>query len=174
MKLKAIIFSTIISVSILALSSCTIIASTETSSVETEATTAQKTETTASISETIDTTSQNSASDLIKVTIPQPNQIVEDPFIVEGEAHGSWYFEGVFPFMLQDANGTVIIRYFAQAQGESMVDDFVPFRAEIGFEKNPGTETGVLILEKENPSALPEYDTSIEIPVRFNIQSGDN
>ena len=85
MKLKAIIFSTIISVLILALSSCTILTSTETSSVETEATTAQETETTAGISETTDTTFQNSASDLIKVTIPQPNQIIGDPLIVEGE-----------------------------------------------------------------------------------------
>ncbi|MCX6384936.1 MAG: hypothetical protein NTV16_10770 [Actinobacteria bacterium] len=48
--------------------------------------------------------------------------------------------------------------------------DFVPFKAQIKFEK-PATDTGVLILEKDNPSGLSENDAKIEIPVRFDNQS---
>jgi hypothetical protein len=47
-----------------------------------------------------------------------------------------------------------------------MTEDFVPFEATIKFEK-PDTETGFLVLERDNPSGLPEYDDELIIAVRF-------
>ena len=54
----------------------------------------------------------------------------------------------------------------AQAQGDWMTDNFVPFKVQIEFKK-PDTSTGVLVLEKDNPSGLPENAGKIEIPINF-------
>ena len=159
MKVKVIIFSILIFIFIFAFNSCNIL--------DPSKITSQKSST--SIDET-ETTSKESVLDQIKVTKPEPNQIVESPIIIEGEARGSWFFEGVFPIMLLDSNGNAIARHFAQAQDECMTEDFVPFKAQIEFEK-PAADTGVLVLEKDNPSGLSENDAKIEIPVRFNSQS---
>ena len=160
MKLKFTISSIMALVFIFALNSCIMLTPAETTSKETEATTAIETETTAK--ETI--------SDQIRVTKPQPNQLIESPLMIEGEARGTWFFEATFPVKLLDASGDVIATYFAQAQGEWMTEDFVLFKAQLIFEK-PVTDTGVLILEKDNPSGLTENDANIEIPVSFDNQS---
>lgn len=115
---------------------------------------------------TSETTSEKSFNDQIKVTKPLPNEVVESPLIVEGMARGTWFFEGDFPVMLLDSNGNPVARHFATAKGDWMSEDFVPFKAQLEFEK-PTTATGVLVLEKNNPSGLPEYDAKVEIPVRF-------
>jgi len=54
----------------------------------------------------------------------------------------------------------------AQAQGDWMTTEFVPFEAVLEFAV-PQTEFGTLILEKDNPSGLPQNADSISIPVRF-------
>jgi hypothetical protein len=143
----------------------TTVINTSTTTVATTAaiTSAATAETTAKETETI---TKYTTSDQIKVTKPTPNQVIQSPLIVEGEARGTWYFEATFPVKLLDANGDVIASNPAQAQGEWMTEDFVLFKAELVFEK-PSTDTGILILQKDNPSDLPENDASIEIPIRF-------
>lgn len=47
-----------------------------------------------------------------------------------------------------------------------MTEEFVPFEAKIEFEIL-ATSKGVLILEKDNPSGLPENDDQLRVPVRF-------
>ena len=47
-----------------------------------------------------------------------------------------------------------------------MTEDFISFRAELSYER-PATDTGTLLLIKDNPSDIREYDAQIEIPVRF-------
>ena len=113
-----------------------------------------------------ETGEKDDLSDLIIVTSPQPDELIESPLIIEGRARSTWFFEGDFPIMLFDANGNPLARYFAQAQGEWMTEDFVSFTSQIEFE-DPSTDTGVLVLEKNNPSGLAENDAKIEIPVRF-------
>jgi hypothetical protein len=142
----------------------------EQESKEAETITAKETETTAVTSKETETTLTESMADQIKVSKPLPDQIIQSPFMVEGEARGTWFFEASFPVKLLDANGNVIASHFAQAQGDWMTEDFVPFKSQLEFE-NPDTDTGVLILEKDNPSGLPENDAKIEIPVRFGNQS---
>jgi hypothetical protein len=47
-----------------------------------------------------------------------------------------------------------------------MTENFVEFLAIIEFD-TPTTATGTLILEKDNPSDLPEYDNQLIVPVKF-------
>ena len=106
-------------------------------------------------------------ANLIKVDSPIPNQLVKSPLTLKGEARGAWYFEADFPVYLYDANEALVAQGIALAQGEWMTEDFVPFSTTLTFE-NPETEQGTLVLEKSNPSGLPEQADEIIIPIRFN------
>ncbi|MEK7538956.1 MAG: Gmad2 immunoglobulin-like domain-containing protein [Patescibacteria group bacterium] len=102
----------------------------------------------------------------IRVSAPLSGAKITSPLVVRGEARGTWYFEASFPVRLRDANGKELAVKPAQAQGEWMTTEFVPFEAALTFTK-PETKTGTLILEKDNPSGLPEHAAHIEIPVVF-------
>ena len=102
----------------------------------------------------------------IKITTPEINDTITTPLEIAGEARGSWYFEAVFPIVLLDNAGTEIARTSAWAQGDWMTEDFVPFFARLEFTK-PVSETGAVVLQKDNPSGLPEHDESLVIPIRF-------
>lgn len=112
-------------------------------------------------------------NDLIRVTMPQSGQVISSPFTISGQARGTWYFEASFPATLVDANGTQIAVVPVTAQGEWMTEDFVPFVATMTF-PSVTTSTGTLILQKDNPSGLPEHDAHIEIPVTFSAGSISN
>lgn len=112
--------------------------------------------------------SLDNMSDLIRVSNPQPNQIIASPLTITGEARGQWYFEASFPVTLLDANGNVLAEHYATAQDEWMTENFVPFESVLVFPK-PTTEKGTLVLQKDNPSGLPEHDAEIRIPVRFAL-----
>jgi hypothetical protein len=170
MKLKIIISSIMALVFIFTLNSCIILAPAETTFKETSVKEQESKETEATTAKETETTVKDTTLDQIKVTKPQPNQLVESPLAIEGEARGTWFFEASFPVELIDANGDIIAAHFAQAQGEWMTEDFVAFKSELIFEK-PASDTGVLLLKKDNPSGLPENDAKIEIPVRFDNQS---
>lgn len=106
-------------------------------------------------------------ADLIVVDEPAASSTVSSPLTVTGEARGYWFFEASFPVELINADGEVIASGPAQAQGEWMTEDFVPFEIELGFENQvPGT-WGTLVLKKDNPSGLPENDNQLEVPVEF-------
>ena len=109
---------------------------------------------------------QKPLSDLIKVKNPIANQLISSPLTIEGEARGYWYFEASFPVQILDANRRPIANHYAQALGEWMTEEFVPFRSVVEFQP-PATNAGFLVLHKDNPSGLPEHDRSIEIPIRF-------
>jgi hypothetical protein len=108
----------------------------------------------------------NPKSDLIRVRAPQAGATVASPLQVTGEARGTWYFEADFPITLLDAEDRVLAQSHAQAQGEWMTQDFVPFAGELRFEA-PATSTGTLVIEKANPSGLPEHADELRLPVRF-------
>lgn len=104
--------------------------------------------------------------DLIRISNPRPNQTVESPITITGEARGYWFFEALFPVKLLDGNGNTIASGIAQAEGEWMTEDFVPFKAELTFSQ-PTTSNGTLVLEKDNPSGLPENADELKVPVRL-------
>ncbi|MFZ2310017.1 MAG: Gmad2 immunoglobulin-like domain-containing protein [Patescibacteria group bacterium] len=99
------------------------------------------------------------------ITSPQPLEIVSSPLVVSGQAKGSWFFEASLPVKLIDEAGNVIAVAPAQAESDWMTTEFVPFKALLEF---TGTSsTGYLIVAKDNPSGLAEFDDSISIPLRF-------
>jgi len=104
--------------------------------------------------------------DLIRLNNPRPNQVIESPLLIEGEARGFWYFEASFPIKLFDQNQNLLGTAIAQAQSDWMTENFVPFRTELSF-SNPTTKKGWLVLEKDNPSGLPENADELRIPVIF-------
>ncbi len=107
-----------------------------------------------------------SKEDLIWLATPLPNQAIESGVVINGQARGNWYFEASFPVKLLDANGKVLTQVPAQAQGEWMTTNYVPFSVKLTFSK-PTTATGTLVLEKDNPSGLPENANEVRIPVTF-------
>lgn len=102
----------------------------------------------------------------VRLKTPHSNATVTSPLIVSGDARGTWYFEASFPVRLLDGNGKEIAVIPAQAQSDWMTENFVPFIATLTFSA-PTTETGTLVLQKDNPSGLPEHDAEVKIPVRF-------
>lgn len=102
--------------------------------------------------------------DVVMVS-PLPHEEIDGPtFVILGAARGSWYFEAGFPISLQTTDGEVLTTTVAQAQGDWMTSELVPFQTTMVV---PNTAKGyyVLVLKKNNPSGLPEQDKSIEIPV---------
>ncbi len=103
----------------------------------------------------------------ILVANPKPNDQINSPLLIKGEARGTWFFEASFPVVLTDWDGKIIARGIAQAEGDWMTTGFVPFTATLDFTKPSYGKNGFLILKKDNPSGLPQNDASAEIPVRF-------
>lgn len=104
---------------------------------------------------------------LIRVASPRRNAAIASPLRVLGEARGTWYFEASFPVELLDQNGKRIAIQPAQAKGEWMTTEFVPFEVTLTFSAQPTGGTGTLILRKDNPSGLPEHDDALTIPITF-------
>jgi hypothetical protein len=97
---------------------------------------------------------------------PKRGTLAVSPLWVVGRARGSWYFEAEFPIRLYDANDTLLTWASGRAQGEWMTRDYVPFAVVLNFAE-PKTDEGTLVLEKSNPSGLPEHAAEVRIPVRF-------
>jgi len=109
---------------------------------------------------------KDTLNDFIRVSSPKENDLLVSPLHVRGEARGYWYFEASFPVKLLDSNGKELYVGPIQADGEWMTEDFVPFDSTVVFTQ-PQTKTGVLVLQRDNPSGLPENEKEIQIPVRF-------
>ncbi len=105
--------------------------------------------------------------DLITIDTPRPNTSVSSPLLIEGTARGTWFFEASFPVELQDENGTVLAQGPAQAQGDWMTEDFVPYKLTLNFPKQVSGSKGKLILKKDNPSGEPSRDDSLIVPIVF-------
>lgn len=104
-------------------------------------------------------------TDLIRLSNPLPNQEISSPLLIEGEARGNWYFEASFPIKLYDENNNLIAQTVGQAKSDWMTNDFVPFKAELIF--NSTSTNGILVLEKDNPSGLPENSNQLNIPIKL-------
>lgn len=103
----------------------------------------------------------------LRVASPRPNAVVSDPLTVGGEARGPWYFEGSFPVRLLDGEGRELGAASARAEGEWTTGDFVPFGATLNF-RAASTGTGLLVLERSNPSGLAENAATVVVPVRLD------
>ena len=108
-------------------------------------------------------------ANLIRLTSPRPNSTVSSPLTITGEARGYWYFEASFPVVLVDWDGRIIAEGIESEKDNWMTEDFVPFEATLEFTVDPQvySNRGSLILQKDNPSGLPEHDDALEVPILF-------
>ena len=110
--------------------------------------------------------SQPEQSDVVRVERPRADELVKSPFLVKGQARGYWFFEASFLIELVDETGLVLGQGLAVADGDWQTTNFVPFTATINFDSLT-TNRGVLVLHKDNPSGLAEYNDEVDWPVRF-------
>ncbi|PIR55424.1 hypothetical protein COU74_01025 [Candidatus Peregrinibacteria bacterium CG10_big_fil_rev_8_21_14_0_10_36_19] len=103
----------------------------------------------------------------IKLTTPQPGDVLSGSISVKGEAKGFWFFEAQLDVEIVDEKGNLIAKTFASSMEDWMTTDFVPFEAYFGVLDFGESKEGKLILKKANASGLPENDASFEIPVKF-------
>jgi len=116
-------------------------------------------------------TSIRGDTNVIRLVSPQPGEVITAPLTLRGEARGNWFFEASFPVTLTNWNGLIIAEGIATARGEWMTTDFVPFEAILEYERpndiGDFSRRGSLILQKDNPSGLPEHDDALEFTIFF-------
>ncbi len=109
----------------------------------------------------------------LTVTSPILGATVTSPLTVKGEVPGSWYFEASFPMVIVNWDGLIIGEGYATAQAQWMTPEMVPFVGTVNFDAGSSliegrqAVVGTLILQRDNPSGLPENDDAAEIPIRF-------
>jgi len=109
----------------------------------------------------------NCRSDLILLDSPQPGAFISSPLKIKGQARGTWFFEGDFPVVLINAQGEKIAESYASAKDEWMTENFVFFEGIINFERFLPGQRGTLVLIKDNPTGLTQFDDKLEIPIYF-------
>lgn len=102
----------------------------------------------------------------VSVITPKPNSHVAKYFSVTGKAPGNWYFEASFPVEVQKLDGEVIAQVPAQALTDWMTTDDVAFKADIKVSGYSGPAK--LVLKRDNPSGLPQYEESISVPITID------
>jgi hypothetical protein len=108
--------------------------------------------------------------DLIRVNAPRPNQNIQSPLAIKGEARGFWFFEAVLPVKLLNDKGEELAAGYVQATDDWMTEDFVHFEGEINFISKTKVK-GTLVFNKANPSGLAEKDEELLVPVQLNPNS---
>jgi hypothetical protein len=101
------------------------------------------------------------------VSSPSAGMKVVSPLKVVGKVPSEWMFEGVFPVKLVDSTRKVIIAGQGKEKvaGSWTTPGLIDFESTLTFTTT--AKAGFLILEKDNPSGLPENDKSFEVPVTF-------
>ncbi len=107
----------------------------------------------------------------IRLDALNAQQSVTSPLTIFGQARGTWFFEASFPITIVDQNGAVLAITIAEAQGDWMTENFVPFKATVFFTVTT-TQPGEIIFRKDNPSGLPEHDREWRLPVTLQAPQG--
>ncbi len=105
--------------------------------------------------------------DLIKLKSPKKNDVISSPVVINGDARGVWYFEGVFPVRLESDGGKIIAETYATALGDWMTNDYVPFELSVAFDVTTAT-SGRLVLTSGSTSVSNKNE--MVIPVLFNTE----
>ena len=106
----------------------------------------------------------------IEVYSPQIDQFISSPYVVEGNADASWFWEGTFTVELVGEAGEVVaIANAIIPQGGNWTDGGTQFfQATLEFDPEVVGKTGYIKLRKANASGLPENDKEYTVKVRFN------
>ena len=112
-------------------------------------------------------TYDNATSDMITIDLPFPQAIVSHQFTARGKARGTWYFEASFPVHVFDKDGNELVSGPAQAEGDWMTEEFVPFKIDLIV---PQTYKGdaTIVFMKDNPSGLPDKEANISFPITIS------
>lgn len=116
----------------------------------------------------------NGIEGVIEITNLKRNQVIcaDGQVTIEGRARGWWYFEATFPVDILDTHGQPIGQHYAEAQGEWMTNDFVPFKAVVKFREPQGLN-GSIVFHRSDPSGGFEGNgrpRKYVMPVRFQHQ----
>ena len=105
----------------------------------------------------------------VSMTIGSPlvDTAVASPLKVEGTVPGSWSHEGQFTVRLLDADSSVLAEGVAKIDGDWMSSNNVPFSATLTFDAPASGSTGLLVLEKANPSGLEDNADSLSMLIHF-------
>jgi hypothetical protein len=106
------------------------------------------------------------AGDDIKIIKPVAGGAISSPLEITGEARGVWFFEASFPIKLLSEDGKEIATGHAEAMGDWMTEEFIPFRAIFEFDAKK-MKSGTLIFSQDNPSGLAENNKEVKVPVTF-------
>lgn len=119
--------------------------------------------------EPISISEQATIDNLIELETLQPGQTISSPLQVSGRARGPWYFEGTFSVRLADSASSTIAEALAEAQSTWMTEEWVDFVADLEFDSADveSSAQGYVVLEKANPSGLPQMSQSLVVPVYF-------
>lgn len=117
-------------------------------------------------------------TDLVRVSEPLPNVLIANPVRISGFARGNWFFEASFPVELRDKDGRLISQGIATAKSDPddfdgagwMTTDFVPFEASLSWPRQLSGK-GEIVLKKDNPSGLPEFDDEVILPILFSTST---
>lgn len=103
----------------------------------------------------------------VEVDSPKLGESIDSPVTIEGRAVGTWLFEASFSAVLTDWDGLIIGEAVLQTSDDWMTEEMVSFRGTLTFndETQRTYPRGILILQKANPSGLPENDEALEFPV---------
>lgn len=97
---------------------------------------------------------------------PAANAAISSPVHMTGHARGTWYFEASLPIEILAPDGSVLGTGHAEATGDWMTTEFVPFTADVSFVAGSST-SGFIRIKNDNPSGDPARDKHIDIPVVF-------
>ena len=104
-------------------------------------------------------------SHMIHVFSPKISEAIPNPIHIQGEAAGTWFFEGVAPVAVVSEQGVIIGQGQITTQSDWMTTDLIPFVADIAYEKQVYTSKGYIIFSKSNPSGESAKDMYIKIPI---------
>lgn len=90
---------------------------------------------------------------------------VDSPLTITGEAIPDWYIGGAFTIRLLDEKGIGLAYAQAKPTTTTPVNGFIPFSATFAF--FPHTQQGTLIFEKNLGSGLPDFPTTVAMPISF-------
>ena len=101
---------------------------------------------------------------IVRLDIPA-NALVTSPLRLTGNVPAGWAFEASFPASIVDSTGKML------AQVPASVPNWMSptgawFGVNLMFAK-PATQTGFIVLKRDNPSDMPENSDEVSIPVRF-------
>lgn len=112
----------------------------------------------------------SSWAELVTVTSPLPGETVTSPITIAWTAPGYRFFEATAPVVLTDRDGLIIAEGYVTATEEWMTEDIIPFEGVLTYTVDPNwaNSNGSLILQKSNPSGLPENNAAVEFMIQLN------